>query len=593
MFLTVVGHVDSVEERSASEKQSDKGSKITSPDALVSQRCRPDEAASGDLQDPRQPLVHSEQTVALPQVQQDKVDQSLVSAELQDLDEQAVENQSTLHIEIELVDTVDPVPCNLEATTEVELVDTVSPVPSNLEATVTDETVTPVLSNHEPPVTENSEQLHSGSLDESLNRNQSPSIEDHDEGRSSSQSAEPGGAEVPSHESISQSGENLEIHHNHLNTVPNDVATPQAVVSTAERPHQAVLQLGIDAGHLEGPSYLLHPTRQSTSWSSPPSLLADPLQNELERIRREREQLEKAHKDMMSQLRTDCEREIQEIIAQIRKRYEVKLQETEAEFRLKRNELDQNQNKVAMNKILAEVFRSKCKDPTPSGTPCVQQAVPSSFVQHMHQLSMPPPSTRPPVASACQPAPTQQQITPPAVQTVHQLPRPHSVRPPTITTQNVAAPPVQAVQHAAALFSGTSSRPPLISAITPVRNSRVGGEIRAPAPHLQSFRPAVASSPAVSQLRPLQRLPSQPIQTPLPPGPPPVALTNLVVPAPPNPSLPTVGLVPENRISTALPEICSTFHSLELADLEVLGNVEGNQTSTVASSDVVCLSDDE
>ncbi|KAK6144385.1 hypothetical protein DH2020_021205 [Rehmannia glutinosa] len=206
---------------------------------------------------------------------------------------------------------------------------------------------------------------------------------------------------------------------------------------------------------------------------------------------------------------------------------------------------------------------------------------------------MPPPSTRPPVASACQPAPTQQQITPPAVQTVHQLPRPHSVRPPTITTQNLAAPPVQAVQHAAALFSGTSSRPPLISAITPVRNSRVGGEIRAPAPHLQSFRPAVASSPAVSQLRPLQRLPSQPIQTPLPPGPPPVALTNLVVPAPPNPSLPTVGSVPENRISTALPEICSTFHSLELADLEVLGNVEGNQTSTAASSDVVCLSDDE
>ncbi|KAI3461416.1 hypothetical protein Pfo_018079 [Paulownia fortunei] len=620
----VVGHVNPIELSNAFEKESDKGSKIASPDALVSQRGEPDEAASGDLQSPGQPLVHSEQTVAMPdcfdllpqQVQQDNHDQSLVSAELQDLDAPAVENQST-QIEVPTL----------------ELVDTVTPMPSNLEAPVTDEIVSPVRSNHEAAVTENSEKLLSVSVDVSLSCNQSPAIEDHDQGRSSSHTAEPGGTEVLSHESISQSGENLEIHLNHLDTGPvsgvahgqnvefsalsqNDVAIPQVVVSTDERANQAVLQLGIDAGHLRGPSYLLHP-HQPTSWSSPPSLLADPLQNELERMRKETEQLEKNHEDMMSQLKSDCEKEIQEIITQIRNRYEVKLQETEAEFRLKRNELDKNQNKVLMNKILAEAFRSKCLDPRPLGLPGLQQGVPASFVQHLHQLSLPP-SVRPsPGASACQPAPGQQ-ITAPAVQNMQQLSWPHSVRSSTVAGQS-SAPPVQAVQHATALFSGTSSRPPVISAITPARNPRVGGEIRSPAPHLQSFRPAVAAStppatsPSVSQLRPLQMLPSQPMQTPPPPVPlspaPRPPLTKLVsqnrpepqggLPAPPNPSLSTLGLVmdhqppvPENRTSSNLPEICSTFRSLELSDLEILGDVQGNQTSAVAT-DVVCLSDDD
>ncbi|KAL0349000.1 UNVERIFIED_CONTAM: hypothetical protein Sangu_1127800 [Sesamum angustifolium] len=250
---------------------------------------------------------------------------------------------------------------------------------------------------------------------------------------------------------------------------------------------------------------------------------------------------------------------------------------------------------------------------------------PSSFMQHLHWVSLPPSLRSYPVAPACQPAPIQQ-ITMPAVQTMQQLPpavqtmpRPCSVRPSQVVGQNVASPPVQVVQNAAALFSGTSSRPPVISAITPARNPRVGGEMRSRAPHLQPFRPSVATSlpvsPSVSQLQPELMLPSQPVQPPPPPRPLPPAprlpLTNLVsqngtsphggLPTPPNPSPSTVRMVmdldhqppvPRIRTSSPLPEICSTFRSLELSDLESLGDVQGNQTSALAT-DVVCLSDDD
>ncbi|KAL0376763.1 UNVERIFIED_CONTAM: hypothetical protein Scaly_0793900 [Sesamum calycinum] len=330
-----------------------------------------------------------------------------------------------------------------------------------------------------------------------------------------------------------------------------------------------------------------------------------------------------------SQLKSDCEKEIQEMITQIRKKYEVKLQESEAAFRLKRNELDKNQTKVLMNKILAEAFRSKCLDVRPPGLPGMQQVslgplgsnhqlkffvsfksfssslgdgagdcvewggAPSSFMQHLHWVSLPPSLRSYPVAPACQPAP-RQQITMPAVQTMQQLPpavqtmpRPCSVRPSQVVGQNVASPPVQVVQNAAALFSGTSSRPPVISAITP----------------------------ALSQLQPELMLPSQPVQPPPPPRPLPPAprlpLRSLVsqngtsphggLPTPPNPSPSTVRMVmdmdhqppvPRIRTSSPLPEICSTFRSLELSDLESLGDVQGNQISALAT-DVVCLSDDD
>lgn len=77
----------------------------------------------------------------------------------------------------------------------------------------------------------------------------------------------------------------------------------------------------------------------------------------------------------MSQLKADCEKEIEKIIAQVQNKYEVKSGETDAEFRVKMNELDKNQNMVCLNKMLANAFGSKCLDVRPSGSPSIQQGI--------------------------------------------------------------------------------------------------------------------------------------------------------------------------------------------------------------------------
>ena len=73
------------------------------------------------------------------------------------------------------------------------------------------------------------------------------------------------------------------------------------------------------------------------------------------------------------QLKSDCEKEIQEVVAQIRTKHDIKLQEIESEFLRKKKEMADNQNKVFLNKILAEAFRSKCMDNKASSTPVRQQ----------------------------------------------------------------------------------------------------------------------------------------------------------------------------------------------------------------------------
>nr|AGM20688.1 MET1-2 [Populus tomentosa] len=105
----------------------------------------------------------------------------------------------------------------------------------------------------------------------------------------------------------------------------------------------------------------------------PVSLSQDPLQNELDRICRETEQIIKIHEDTKLQLKSDCEKEIQEVVAQIRRKHDIKLQEIESEFLRKKKEMADNQNRVFLNKILAEAFRSKCMDNKASSTPVRQQ----------------------------------------------------------------------------------------------------------------------------------------------------------------------------------------------------------------------------
>lgn len=198
--------------------------------------------------------------------------------------------------------------------------------------------------------------------------------------------------------------------------------------------------------------------------------------------------------------------------------------------------------------------------------------------------------------------------TAPAVQTIPQLPRSQSVRSSPVAIRNLTAHPVQGVQHAAALGSGNSPRPPVISAISP-SSLRAAGNICSIAPHLQPCRPTVGAPimpntlSTVPQLRPIQMSPQPgqvPSQAPRPP------LPNLVTQnsgeveggkaAPPNPPRGlAAGYQPyinENR-SSPVPDIPSTFRSLEQTDLEMLGNAQHSNRASSAEPDVVCLSDDE
>ncbi|KAL6563630.1 hypothetical protein OROGR_002589 [Orobanche gracilis] len=363
-----------VEEINASKIMPDKECESASSDAVVSQDCGTNEAASGDSQHPRQqPLLHSERTKALSdcsdlsslQVQQVKTDQSLAPVGLQHLDQPALGNQSTLQTGTELINTVNPGPVNHEAPVTNK---TATPILLTHETPVTDETTNPVPSNHEAPEIENSE------------CNKSSVIEENDQGRSSAhQTAQRGGTEVLPNESVPQSGETSYIHNNHINTGPvaqNDVTTSHVVARISGRPNHAVLQLGNDA-----------------SGSSHPYSSADPLQNELDNLKRESEQLEKYHKDLESKLKSDCDKEIQEIVTQIRNKYEAKSKENEAEFRLKKNELEKNQVKVLMNKILAAAFRFKCSNPRPALVPSEEegtQPCPYPSVERLLPISLTP-----------------------------------------------------------------------------------------------------------------------------------------------------------------------------------------------------------
>ncbi|GFS30895.1 hypothetical protein Acr_00g0014630 [Actinidia rufa] len=353
----------------------------------------------------------------------------------------------------------------------------------------------------------------------------------------------------------------------------------------------------------------LHSAHQMTYRMPPPPLCADPLQNELERLHKEKEQAIIVHEDTKLHLKSDCDKEIEEIIAEIRMKYEVKCQEAEAAFLLKKTELDTYHNKVLMNKILAEAFHSKCL-----GTLRMQQVAPSNFMQQPRMTSLHPgprPSPATCLASDVSPA----------------------------ATQKATAPlPVHVVRHSSPLLSSMPVRPPLISPITPsTGNRQVTGEIRAPAPHLQPFRPSspmsATSIPSFPRGFPNQRnlptiTPSAPEVPSRPPPPPPR-------PQPPAPSfLPfpsmsaaNISLFPRGfpiqqvqanfpptsmsntlvyqsllasyinphppNISPPLPDMVSGFVSPDLPRFGVPGSGVANVTSSVVATDIVCLSDDD
>lgn len=255
------------------------------------------------------------------QVPEDQSHQSL-SAELQDQGAKVVEKRNTLPLQVsasELFDTSSV----LQSCTILQ--DQDAPVIENHGTLQTEFTnpppvasmTAPVQSNIDEQVSENCEQLHLLSNDVNPSCPQSTDIEVenqiHDLRRNSSRTAEVAETELLLQESASRLVENSEIQPNHLDigysigvshetsvellpSSQNNMAVSQGAVGTVNILNQPVLPHSVNVGHLG--VLVSHPNHQVTSSNSAP-VFGRPLQNELERIRKESGQLHRSHKDMV------------------------------------------------------------------------------------------------------------------------------------------------------------------------------------------------------------------------------------------------------------------------------------------------------
>lgn len=412
----------------------------------------------------------------------------------------------------------------------------------------------------------------------------------------------------------------------------------QVVDGSAEPPNRAISQLNTNVAFVQGSSSMpMRPAHQTVTRNLAFPFHADPLHIEWERIHKEKEQATKGYEDMKLHLRSECKKEIEEVIASISKKYDLKLQEAEAAYLLKKKELDMNQNKILMNKALADAFRFTCMDVKISGLQDIQQVAPPGYMQHLHQVWQQQSLRSSPISgssSARQPVGAQQNSissSPVANCSVHfgetSLP---TLRSASVAGSSSSGQPA-AVSRSTTFSAGSVvSRPPLISAITPSRgNHRLGGEVRAPAPHLQPFKgpasTAVTSSSTLPHGMPghprpvyvaaslrstLQNQIQQSMVQQLPVNLSDSGNTSLDhglggLPAIQNPSLSARELLLEmenrsraNRPSfmPPLPDIGCNFDSLDLSDFHSLGSVKGGSISSETAanvSSVVCLSDDD
>ncbi|KAJ4970479.1 hypothetical protein NE237_003578 [Protea cynaroides] len=195
----------------------------------------------------------------------------------------------------------------------------------------------------------------------------------------------------------------------------------------------------------------------------------DPLQHEMERLQKEKEQTIKFHGELKLQFESKRNKEIEEIC----RKHAALLQEAETALVQKRMALDENYNKVFMNLMLADAIRSKFSEPRASVAQGQQQGMPSSFMQQLFQLSAPQ----------------------------------HAQRPNTLSSPP-AAPPLQVVHHFSALFSCNPAGQHISPVVPSAGNLQVASEPLAPAPHLRHFRPST-SMPASNLQRVPHTIPSQ------------------------------------------------------------------------------------
>ncbi|RDX66559.1 Helicase protein MOM1, partial [Mucuna pruriens] len=216
-----------------------------------------------------------------------------------------------------------------------------------------------------------------------------------------------------------------------------------------------------------------HMQAETRSASRMMHLSYDPLKNELDRIRKVTEQTMKYYEDMKLRLKTDFEKELEEL----RRKYDIKFQQTEVEFKQTKATLDTSFNIVRMNKFLADAFRSKCsilKASSSSGMLQDSSFAQQQLVQPSRQQSS---SWSSLVAGSSSRGPSATSLQSPS---------------PTGISQHMA-PPIRGGGYSTSGFvSNITPRLPIINSIpSPVGNLQAGTatEIRAPAPHLQPYRP--------------------------------------------------------------------------------------------------------
>ncbi|XP_055833672.1 helicase protein MOM1-like isoform X2 [Solanum dulcamara] len=419
----------------------------------------------------------------------------------------------------------------------------------------------------------------------------------------------------PSHQAVSSAGVNLEP----CASVQSDVRVThsQSFLPAVSRVHPQSTTNSCGSSKLP-----VRPAHQMATCNLALPFHADSLHIEWERIHKEKEQVTNGLEDMKLHLRSECKKEIEEAIAPIRKKYDLKLQEVEAAYLLKKKELDMNQNKILMNKALADAFRFIFMDVEISDLP----VVPPGYMLHPHQVRQQQSLRSSPIngsSSARQPVEAQTTVSssPVANCSVHSV---EAFLPPlrssSVAGSSSCSQPA-AVSRSTTFSAGSVSRPPpLISTITPSRgNHQLGGEVRAPAPHLQRFK-GPTSTPVSSSSTLLNGMPGHPrpiyvaaslrstLQNPI--QPPivqqlPVNLSDSGntsldhglggLPAIQNPSLSARELLQEmeNRsrankpnFMPPLPDIGCNFDSLDLSDFHSMGSVQRGSISSEPATNV-------
>lgn len=229
-----------------------------------------------------------------------------------------------------------------------------------------------------------------------------------------------------------------------------------------------------------------------------PPIDAEPLKNELHRLRLYMDTVHKTHELKKTQLRMECSQEIEKV----KRKYDLLIEEHDSTHLQQKKTLDNFYEKVLCNQSLAEDFRAKFISPSAAQarahTPPIRQTAQASQQVPMRTSVGGPSASSIALSSTCRPSVPRLRVQAPQVEqssslsqlSRSSLPSSQVVQPPPLIPGN--------------LFRTTSAT---LSHMPPPRGS-YGGQSelapRAPAPHLQFKSPRANSMPPGNQ----QQLPT-------------------------------------------------------------------------------------